>query len=376
MITKSHEFDFEKHVRGYRFRRWRIDNGSARISKVFAMHYVLGLRNSKQFATLVRRTNRFRALWIMKLKDLTARRLWFIAGNIHQDPDAPGFDLKKFDSRLRRCMHCRPVHVHFASKDGKSVQIHPCRKVRICPFCWLNSAVALFVYTKRALNNLIKAGTTDLTLICRIVRHDVRAENFNAIAGCTPEKLEDHVAVLRRRILQHKSAYDKLCASKHLQRRAVGSLWRVVVVPHEHGWLVESRQVLLCRTGVRPPLLSVRGAKKAHQVKYSLSGLSKEDVSEVFFHTLGAFCQYPLELLTGYTEFTAAYLRASHNLRLISGTGVWNKTGYTLIRYMKAEVARAKAKKERAREEVLERRPSAETPPQDAGAEGPIAAPV
>ena len=369
MSANSYIFDFAKHVREYRFRRWRIDNGSARISKVFAMHYVLGLRNSKQFDTLTRRTNRFRRLWITKLKDLTSRRFWFISSNVHQDPDKPEFDLQKFNGRLRRCMHCRPTHVHFASKDGRAVQIRPCRKNRICPFCWLNCAIALFVYTKRALNKLIKANDDDLVLVCRIVRHAIRAGEFNSVSGCTPEKLEDYVKGLRRYLKRHKAAYDKLRSAKHLQRRSLGSVWRVVVIPHERGWLVESRQVLLCRAGVKPPLLSVRGAKRVHQVKYSLKGMPPDELSELFFHTLGAFCEYPMELLTGYTELTAAYLRASAGLRLISGAGVWGKTGYALIQYMKAEAARGQAKKEGKEEAAREKHEHPQTATQDAGAQ-------
>lgn len=362
------DFDFAKHVRQYRFRRWHMDNGSARISKVFAVHYVLGLRNSKQFDTLRKRTNRIRRMWITKLKDLTARRFWFISGNVKQDPDTPAFDLPRFEGRLRRCMHCRPTHVHFMSRDGRSIMIRPCRRVRICPFCWLNYTVALFIHVKRALNRLLKTDD-NLVLVCRIVRHDIRAGGFNAISGCTAEKLEDYVVGLRKYLKRHKAAYDKLRASKQLQRRTLGSLWRIVVVPHESGWLIESRQFLLCRAGVKPPLLSVRGAKRSHQVKCSLRGLPAEECSEAFFHTFGPFCQYPLELLTGYTELTAAYLRASHNLRMISGTGVWRNTGYSLIKHLK-EMAREKADKAEAR------RARAQIAAQNAGAESPDAAPV
>lgn len=364
------DFDFEQHVRSYRYRRWCIDSGSGRISKVFAAQYVLGLHNLKHFQALTRRTNRVRRLWILKLKDMAARRFWLLSPKGEQNPDAADFDIKKFNNRLRRCMHCRPTHVHFASKDGHSVEIRPCWRVRICPFCWLNLTVALFVYCKKALNTLTK-DDKDLVVVCRIVRSSVRARGFNATTGCSQEKIKQYIKTLRAALQRHKQAYAKLAASKQLSRKTVGSLWRVVVIPNDHGWLVESRQFMVCRRGQKPPTLMIHGAKCAHQIAFRLTDLSFYDASEAFFHALGPFCQYPMELLTGYTELTAAYLNASYDMRLISGTGIWAKTGRSLIRFMRTEIERVKTKAE-----ARARLKDSETAAQDAGVESPDFAPV
>jgi hypothetical protein len=50
---------------------------------------------------------------------------------------------------------------------------------------------------------------------------------------------------------------------------------------------------------------------------------------------LGQFNRYPIELLTGYAELTAAYLRAIDGMHTISGTGIFRKAGRTLIEQLK-----------------------------------------
>ncbi|NDD52364.1 hypothetical protein EBZ39_00530 [bacterium] len=353
------DFDFVEHVREFRYRRWHIDNVGTRISKVFALQFVFGLRKNKTLRRVTGRLNGIRRKWIARLRELVGSELWLpVKGN--PSPYHPDFDFKKFSNAFRRCMHCRPTVVHFYSKDGRSVKIRPCWRTHICPFCWANITIAQYVYVKNAVNKLVKHDN-DLVAVCRIVREYVPAPNFDIKNGTDSFQVAEHAALLRNVIEKHKARYTRLVAKKKIQRKTLGSLWRIVVIPDEAGWQVEIRQFFVHKAGVKVPVLTRTGSRVVLNKSIRLSN-ERLTLLEDFYNLFGYFCQYPIGLLTGYNQLVAAYLNATHNIRLISGTGAFVKTGRALIQYMREYSAHAKAKKFAKRAAMLRSQDASDPP--------------
>lgn len=356
-------FDFVEYVNNIRYRRWDADNVGTRISKVFALQFVFGLYKNKSLWKVRGRLNTFRRRWIYRLRDLVGSELWFPT-KTSLSPYDPDFDLKKFTHDFRRCMFCRPCVVHFPSKTGDAVKLRPCWKTHICPFCWANLTVAQYVYVKNAINKLVKRDS-DLIAVCRVVREYVPAPGFDLKTGAKPEQIAQYTTKLRAALKKHKTQYDKLVKSKALQRGSLGALWRLVVIPADAGWHVEVRQFLVCRAGKKPPFVKAVGCTVMLSKSISLNN-ARLKVLEDFYNLFGSFCQYPIELLTGYNQLVAAYLNAAHDIRLISGTGALFKTGRALMQYMREYKAHAKAKKEARKR----RKAAARLAAQDAGDSG------
>lgn len=354
-------FDFVEYVRSIRYRRWRMARVGTRISQVFALQFVFGLTHNKSFKRVSGRVNRFRKWWLGRLRDMAGNGLWLPTKD-KRPPDDPDFDREQFTNSFRRCMFCRPTAVQFSAHEGKPVNIRPCWRTHICPFCWSNLASAQYVYAKQTVNALVKRDS-NFVAVCRIVREYVPAPGFNYLAPPDAAQIPEYAARLNRVIRKHKARYAKLVASKALQRKTLGSAWRLVVVPDEAGWQVEIRQFFLCRRGTKPPIVNTRGCRVVFAESIALNN-DRLKLLENFYNLFGEFCRYPIELLTGYYQLVAAYLNAAHDERLVSGTGVLRKTGQALIPFMREQAARAKAKK---KAKAAERDGSEETVAQDPG---------
>jgi hypothetical protein len=335
--------DFVEYVKSFRYRRWQIDRVGTRISKVFTLQFVFGLTKNKELWKVAGRLNGFRRRWIYRLRELTGNELWLLTSD-KRSPYHPDFDFEKFSGALRRCMFCRPTVVHFHSKDGRSVKIRPCWRTHICPFCWANLTGAQYVSVKQAINKLVKRDN-NLVAVCRVVREYVPAPGFDLHVGPTPAQIKQYEKILRRTIKKHKTRYQQLVQKKTLQRKTIGSLWRLVVIPDQAGWQIEVRQFFVCRADSQPPTVNTRGCRIVFSQTIRLNN-ERFKMLEEFFNLFGAFCQYPVELLSGYGQLVAAYLNAAHDQRLISGTGVFKKSGRSLIRYMREYIENARATKE------------------------------
>lgn len=335
-------FEFTEYVRSIRYCRWKIDNVGTRVSKVFALQFVFGLTNNKTIKKVSGRLNSVRRKWIHRLRDLATSELW-TPTQAACSPYDPDFDIEKFASAFRRCIFCRPTVAHFYSKTGAAVKIRPCWRAHICPFCWANITIAQYVYVKNVINKLLKQHS-DLVAVCRVVREYVPAAYFNPAAGTDPFLLPEHAAALKAVICKHKTRHSKLVEKRTLSRKTLGSLWRVVVIPDEAGWQVEVRQFFVCRAGVKPPLANTKNCRVVFSRSIRLNN-ARLQVIEDFYNLFGEFCRYPIELLTGYQQLTAAYLHAVTGLRLISGTGVFSKTSQRLMLYMREYTANARARR-------------------------------
>jgi hypothetical protein len=326
------EFDFKEYVYSFRYRCWRIDRVGARASKVFALHFVFGLEKAKTIRRVTGRLNKFRRLWISRLRDLASRELWLPGKDCWQSPYSVLFNIQRFASAFRRCMFCRPCVVHFCSKDGHAIKLRPCWRARFCPFCWANLVVAQYVYVKQVVNRLVKAQSVVCTV--RVLREDVAAPGFNGLEGASREQLNKYAVILRRAVQRHQAAYQKLMAKKQLARRTLGSLWRIVVIPTATGWAVETRQFFILKPNKPLPAVKIRRAKVTCLMSTKTTGTVSERSAE-FFAVFGEFCRYPVELLTAYAELVAVYLWATRNLRLMGGTGALRQTGRVLMKFMR-----------------------------------------
>lgn len=309
-----------------RMQNWRIVSVSTRTSHRFAIRHVFypasGQRRhayEMKHGFVVRMVHRLHGLWFRRVKDMVVNQLWL-----------PGSADATHGSRLttlRRVLNCRPTAVFF--RHGNAGLIRPCKQHKVCPFCW--GRLAAFMY--RRLKTRIRAARKtngDLLLSCRVVFHYIPAKGFTSAGGLTLEEVYAHAQKLHAVFVRHRQQYRTLV--KELQRKTLGSCWRVVVDPQEDGWCVEVRQLVLTRSGrQRLPWVQFRGAKTVYAESV------KVDDDDAVYPIIGRFLQYPSGLLTSYAELTAVYLQAGYDLRLASGTGVFRTCGTGLLRAFKKD---------------------------------------
>lgn len=349
------EFDFRDFIANIKWRQWRMDRISGRASRIFSMDCLFGVTIGKSIPKVLRLTRRLRKQWALTLRELAARQLWAPTRNARCDPYAADFSEKQFTLSYKRCLNCRPAYAHYPSKTGDLIKIRSCWRCRICPFCWAGLAAAQYVAIKRALKVASKKHPK-LVLTTRIVQQEVVATGWNPILGLSAEELVPHIHKLRAVILKQQEAHSKLARTKKLQRGTIGSLWRIVVVPSNTGWFVQTRQIFLCPAKDKLPAVRIRDGQVVHLKSVKVNVHSPDFVDECR-DILLPFCAYPVSMVKGYSELTAVVLHASARLRLFSGTGVLVKTGRTYIKQMQQEAAYEKAKKafKKARKETAAR---------------------
>lgn len=309
-----------------RMQDWRIVRVSTRASQRFSIQHVLypasGKRrhqNEMEYGFVVRMINKLHWLWFTRVKQLAIYRMW-----------VPGGADATRTSRLltlRRVMNCRPTSVYF--KNGNTRRIRPCKQHKVCPFCWGRLSSFIYRRVKRRLGRVRKTQN-DLVLTCRVVSYFVHARGFHSANGFNNEEICAHARALHDVLTRQQQEYRQL--TKALQRKTVGSSWRVVVNPQDSGWNVEVRQLILARPFKKVlPWVKWRGAKTVF-----LASAKLED-DAALCELLGRFVEYPAGLLTSYLELTGVCLQAGYGLRLLSGTGLFRTCGDGLLRAFKKD---------------------------------------
>lgn len=349
------QFELSCLVNRMRLAPWVVMRVGTNRSYSFGIEFTLDLYR-KDGRRAVRRTTTFRRLWENRLKELLGRGLWRLDSAGHADPFHPEFNLKRFMTSYRRCLFCRPSYLYFKRRNKTrkiNYQVRPCWRNHLCPFCFARLSTAQYRYVKGKVNEVLRANDndTDLTAYCRVARLFVPAVGFTPHMGCDADHIGHLSKPLRQAIDRQRAIYAKI--TKKLQRNTAGSLWRLVVVPTETGWFLEVRQFLLCRAKVTPPLIKDRALTVTHFKKLRITRKDQpaHEFDDNFYRHFGEFCRYPKTLLTGPCELTAAYLRAVHAVRLLSGTGMLRRTGKTLIKFFK-QISLARQEKKRVTTET------------------------
>lgn len=309
-----------------RMRDWKIVRVSTRTSQRFSIRHVLYPASGKrrhqhemETGFVLRMINKLHWLWFTRVKQLVMNHMW-LPGNVDATRQSRLFT-------VRRVMNCRPSSVFF--KRGNFKKIRPCKQHKVCPFCW--GRLASFIY-RRIKGRICRVRKTrdDLVLYCRVISHFLPAKGFHSANGLNPEEIHAHARTLRDVLSRHRAEYRRRV--KQLQRKTVGSCWRVVVDPQENGWNIEARQLLLMRPSkAKVPWVKWRGAKTV------FSQSAKLDNDDEIYPLVGKFMEYPTGLLTSYLELTGVYLQAGYGLRLASGTGLFRTCGDGLLRAFKKD---------------------------------------
>ena len=338
--------DFNAQIQRYVPHGWKIVKVGSRAAQVFAQHCVLGKIATKRNTKVRSLSRAMRHLWTSRVKELVVQRLWL--PNIKIGPVAKAFDQRKFELTFRRCFFCRPTYLYYRWKDQQVFR--PCSRDAFCPFCFARICAGQYRYIKGLLRNIGKQKTdTKLVMTGRIVSRFVAAPGFHPTLGCDDKQIKVYTKILRGELRRHQHAYNK--CQKRLQRNTLGSLCRTVVIPQDTGWCIETRQFFLHNSRIKLPAVKIPGAKVRYLKRSNVAtDYAKPEASSDFFFILAEINKYPQELLTGYVELTAAYLHASHNLRLLSGTGLCRKTGRSLGKHFKKKDADARAAREAKKE--------------------------
>lgn len=327
-------FDFDGYISEIRLPRWRIARVGCRSGQLFAAQFTLGVNTR---AAIKKQALKFRRRWATCLQNLALHRLWAFYPNAPTDITIWSFNLPKFGLTYRRCICCRPSFLFFylgrRSPEDKKInhQIRPCNRP-VCPFCFARRAQWLFICVKRVLNQWRRERTNPVVLTYRTRCEFVPALSFSPTAGCDAEAVLKMSRDLRKVIKRHCAAYRQLERSKQL-RKTLGSLWRVVVIPAEAGWFVETRQVIALPRSVRATREyfvqldnSVRSTTTGTIARLTVDPRQDRQVfSDAFYQFFGEFCRYPETLLSSHAELIAVVLWATANLRSISATGAFQK---------------------------------------------------
>jgi len=333
--------DFAGFVRRYQIKNWRVHRVSVRMAHVFAQQFVLGLNGAKTHDAVVGRTNTVRQRWTIKLKELAIRALWFPVGR-ETDPDAADFDFKNFRLSFQRCLFCRPTYMFFRWK--KSAVFRPCNRSHVCPFCYARISSAQYRDVRKKLRAIGRHNkATKLIATCRVAARFVAAPDWDPRIGCGLDVVKTYERLLWGELQKERTAYDK--CTKQLNRKLLGSMWRLAIVPQDNGWLIEARQFFLHAPKTKLPCVRVRGSRVTYIKSVKVSDCHDQPETE-FFYLFGEFNRYPMQLLDGYDELVAAVLRAVHGIRLLAGTGILRKTGRRLVIQQKRKANHAEKKEQ------------------------------
>lgn len=311
-------------IEAYRIQPWRISRIGRRMSQQIAICHVLypaaGLlcrENGLQHSAVLRVVHRLHTMWFNRAKELIVNRLWIPGADEHSQSQLWTY---------RRVLHCRPSCVFF--RNGNQAKIRPCRRHKVCPFCWARVAAMVYRQFKSRIRQA-RAAPGQLVVTCRVLSKHVPAENFCPSAGLTAEHGVANMRRLKDIFDQHKTDYASI--AKQLQRKTRGSACRVVVDATETGWTVEIRQFFLAPAGTALPVVKDASA----EVVFLQSAKATDD--EKLETLFGRFLTYPPGLLTAYSELVAVYLNASHEVRMTTGTGLFRTSGQGLTAAFKQE---------------------------------------
>jgi hypothetical protein len=293
----------------YGLKKWQVKYVSRFSSQMFSYRYVIlpaanTRRTPRNFDSkrILSRLSHAQRLWFNMAKALIVRRLWV---------PTPEFNsLITQHATIKRCLYCRPTNVVFYWPRNEP-DLKLCNRKSICPFCAAREAEELYrrvskvICKQRELN--VKAK-----VFYRCETYTLKARNFDGIDWGN-EQIADHAEELRQLLRHERKKYRQIAGQ--LKKSTLGSFWRIVVNPIAIGWEIQIRQFFIVTPKAKRP---VNRAKKSAAI--FLQSAPAHEFKAVM-KLLGQFVAYPSGMLTAYAEFTAVFLNARRNLRLISGTG-------------------------------------------------------
>lgn len=311
-------------IEKYRRQAWSIVRVGRRVAQQIVIRHVLYPaadmqcdKGAMEHAAVVRMIHRLHRMWFDRVKELISRNLW-----------RPG-DTVSTQSQLwtfRRVMHCRPSCVFFSR--GNKALLRPCKRYRACPFCWARTGAFVYRRFRRRIRTAAEKNSK-LVLTYRVISQHVPVADFNPDLGLSPEQMLTNMRRLKDIFDRYKAVHARTV--KQLQRKTRGSACRIVVDPQDNGWRIEMRQLFLAPAKTRLPMVRLREATTTHR---ECADVTDDDAIEL---ALGSFLAYPSGLLTAYIDLTAVYLNAAHNLRLMTGTGLFRACGQGLARAFKQD---------------------------------------
>jgi hypothetical protein len=293
------------------------------------------------------RVNVIKKLWIERLWDLGRHELWLYQRGLLPNPDA--IEPKKLLKAFRLHVNCRPrciVYMPPREEWQRNVEYKPCNRANFCPHCWASVSARQTQRVKQLINACVAAdANAKLTLDLQVTEYFLSSGNIGGINFVTPEEMYSGIVRLRDEFKKHKKHLAAIYP--RVRRNTIGSVWRSVVIPAEHGWRIQFRQLFLSEKPKRPPLDVMRGARRVVNKTVNISGghtwkerQTKLTMDDNIYGLLIAFNDYPLELLTEDLELTAIYLNAAAKVRLLGGSGKLHRIGGSLVReFVRQETA-------------------------------------
>lgn len=338
----SNIFDvLEPSYRRRLYRRYQIVAPRKRASHCVALTCTYYPNTPKKLKTLPRirsTVNRISRMWVQRLWDLGHNGLWLYQRGLSPNPSE--IDPDRLIRAFELFADCRSRCVAYMPPPpwAKEIKYKPCNRANFCPHCWAAQSARQTQHIKKIINDLLlRDPDSRLHLTTHIAEKFVSSCGIGGDQLATPEERFDAIVRLREQVDKCK----KHIASqyKYVQRHALGSVWRIVVVPADSGWKLQIRQLFLMQADNKPPLKVMHGMRTASKKVAKIYGgftwkqrKSTESMDSHVYARLIEFNRYPMAWLTDDIELVAIYLNATARCRLLGGRGKFKKIGGALVR--------------------------------------------
>jgi hypothetical protein len=334
-----------RRLRMVELRKWRLLRPMTRARHIFALMATYGVGSRRDRGFVSRRIKSYRRRWLLLLEQLCEHQLWAPVGNIYFEA-ADKTDESRFDFAFGVCTRCMPTFVRWAvRKPRRRKKIHaaiiPCRKTNICPACFGAVSEQQYRQCRRVLNALQPQKAVRLTV--RVETQFVPAAVGYDSSFQQTALLQENIRILRAALASRRVANGS-ALHKRLQRQTLGLFWRVLAIPRVGGWDVETRWVFLTERHAPPPETTLDETVASSDTVVELARRKSwrqqqttTDEPEAVAEALLRFAKYPRQLLTGNIDLIAAWLHAARGSRIVSGMGLLQTAGSSLMKNFKLQ---------------------------------------
>ena len=300
-----------------------VVNRRPQVPHLVALAAVYGIPRDADLDVVRTHLNDLREMLINRTFDMARFEKRFPVSGIVADEHY--CDQDKLIASFKLCCHCRPSGVIYPPKTQKR-PVKFCGQYNYCPACWARAVT----YQFRQYEELI-ASLHAVNPLSRVYATTHITEQFVPFPDIHPQRHADDetyaraIAVITAEIKRYKRHID--ACRKRMHRNTLASIWRVVPVAAEGGWVIQLRRLFLTAPGQKPPLARLRLAPTVFNETVLLTDRVNDDAILSFI----MFSLYPDAHLKEDLDLTSASLNAMSQQNMLGGTGKFRSVGDGLI---------------------------------------------
>jgi hypothetical protein len=203
---------------------------------IVATYFSGKLTGKKTFVGIRRRVLRVRRLYVDRLWQLGRHALWLYQRGL--SPRADEVEVERLVRAFRLAANCTPRSVIYSRPRTWA---KACNRANFCPYCWEATSARQFQRIREIVNKILSVSSRQSFIAeYRVVERFVSARGIGGMHFVSEQERFAAIETLRAEIALTKQYISQ--QHKQFQRRTVGSIWRIVIIPHEIGWKLQLRQ--------------------------------------------------------------------------------------------------------------------------------------